>query len=130
MNRQEQFRYSFIIAKIKFQIDNEFPQMVRDVKTEDDVTIFYFSNRKKYYSVKFQSLLLNINLTILWPEGIDNVIFVYDSKNENRDNFHIRIKNDLAIIENNWKIKKEKGFLVKGSQIFEKEGSDLSLEVA
>ena len=130
MQKQEQFRDSYILSKIKNVIDVNFPKMILDVKSEDNITIFFCSNKRKYYSNKFQALLLDINLNILWPEGIDNVIFVYDVTVEQNKYCPTKIRQNFVFIENNWKVQKTKGLLIQEAQVFEQDNSILSLEAA
>jgi len=130
MQKQEQFRDSYILSKISNLIEIKFPKMILDVKSEDNITIFFCSNKKKYYSNKFQALLLDINLNILWPEGIDNVIFVYDATVEQKKYYPAKIQQNSVFVVNKWEVQKTKGLSVKEAQVFEQDDSFLSLEAA
>ena len=104
--------------------------MILDVKSEDNITIFFCSNKKRYYSNKFQAFLLEINLNILWPERIDDVIFVYDATVEQKKYYPVKIQQKSVFVVNKWKIQKTKGLSVKEAQVFEQDDSFLSLEAA
>lgn len=74
--------FLFLISKTKALISEQFPDTLLNITCDDTYgdIIVSLDNKEEYYSTKFQELVSNININILWPANITNVIFVADEK--------------------------------------------------
>lgn len=74
--------FLFLISKIKTLVSEHFPNTLVSITCDDNYgdIIVSLDNKEEYYSSEFQELVSYININILWPANITNVIFVADEK--------------------------------------------------
>jgi len=94
----------FWIDKIKDMIQQKFPAVNVTAITDDDAIIFSIDNNDIYYSSDFQEFITTINIELLWPRDIYNVLFIVEEgKKYEQIQFHSalgHIAMDVPLI--NW----------------------------
>lgn len=98
--------FLFLISKIRTLFGEHFSNTLVNISSDDSYGDIMVSlgNKEEYYSSEFQELVSYININILWPANITNVIFVADEKSTYEPIISTRLIQNISDLSAQWKI--------------------------
>lgn len=97
----------YFYNKIKVLINVEFPLLNINIYRDHNDVVVSINNKDVYNSELYQELVSKINMELLWPENIMNVIFVFNNDEIYKAKFNRSINFGTLDVSTKWNYGKD-----------------------